>query len=449
MSKTLTLDIIMGRANTKKLDSIKTLNLWGLNLSEISILSELPLLETVSLSNNQIKDISILKTMKNIKELYLADNQINDLNQIENLKNCKKLEKLVLKGNPIYNNPNYVKKVLEILPNLITLDEKETKILKSDINDLPFKKNKAQKINGASKQIYKNKSPGIKKPDMKNENKGNLAAPEPGPINNNININNEIKKKNESGNENENINNLNNNCGIVDPEIGNPKISEKTLEIFNKSFKKKNIGGKFFKLRRNNINKKINQLNDNLDQNINDLSINENINDLATSRNDEDDKFQTLPTSLSVRIFSNDLTQNLKRMGYKKKIVGKYKNDASKLNQSTYLKYKQFDNEDEEEKRKEDFKENNLNRSFYERFSTHTYNKKKADKKENSFMINSNGSSIKVFKNDEKGKNEKYENKEKNKKIVQSIQLLIGTLSIDGLKEVQSEIQKLLSNIKK
>ena len=446
MSNTLTLDIIMGRANTKRLDSIKTLNLWGLNLSDISILSELPLLETVSLSNNKIKDISILKTMKNIKELYLADNQINDLNQIEYLKNCKKLEKLVLKGNPIYNNPNYIQKVLEILPNLITLDEKETKNLKNDINDFPFKKNKVPKINGTSKQIYKNKSPGIKKPDMKNENKGNLAAPEPGTIYNNININNEIKKKSE------NINNLNNNCGIVDPEIGNPKISEKTLEIFNKSFKKKNIAGKFFKLKRNNINKNKNQLNDNLDQNINDLSINENNNDLISSRNEEDDKFQTLPTSLSVSIFSNDLVQNLKRMGYKKKIVGKYKNDASKLNQSTYLKYKQFDNEDEEEKRKEDSKEKNLNRSFYERFSTHTYNKKKVDKKENSFMINSNASCINGFKKVEKGKNEiieKNENKEKNKKIVQSIELLIGTLSIDGLKEVQSEIQKLLSDIKK
>ena len=67
-------------------------------------------------------------------------------------------------------------------------------------------------------------------------------------------------------------------------------------------------------------------------------------------------------------------------------------------------------------------------------------------------MINSNGSSINAFKNFEKGKNEiieKNENKEKNKKIVQSIELLIGTLSIDGLKEVQSEIQKLLSDIKK
>ena len=32
---------------------------------------------------------------------------------------------------------------------------------------------------------------------------------------------------------------------------------------------------------------------------------------------------------------------------------------------------------------------------------------------------------------------------------MKSIQLLIGTLSVDGLKEVQNEIQNLLSNIKK
>ena len=146
-----------------------------MKLSDISILSQLSLLETVSLSNNEIKDISIFKTMKNMKALYLADNQINDLNQIDNLKGCKKIEKLVLKGNPIYNNPNYIKKVLEILPHLIILDEKDTKTLKKEINDLPFKKNKVQKINGTNNKVYKNKSPGLKKPD-KNENKGNLAV---------------------------------------------------------------------------------------------------------------------------------------------------------------------------------------------------------------------------------------------------------------------------------
>ena len=444
MSKKLTQDDIMSRANSKNIESIKTLNLWGLKLSDISILCELPLLETISLSNNQIKDISVFKQMKNIKELYLADNQITDINQIENLKNCKKLEKLVLKGNPIYNNPNYIKKILEILPNLIIIDEKDTKSLKNEKNDLPFKKNKAQKINGNTKQIYKNKSPGIKKSDSKNENKGNMAAPEPGSININQNNENQNKKENENGNENiNNMNNINNNCGIVDPEVGDPKISEKTLEIFNKSFKKKKTEG-IFKLKRNNKN--INPLNSNIARNINELSINENNKELTSSRNEDDDRFKTLQTSLSLRIFSNDLGQNLKRNGYKRKIIGNYKNDNSKLNQSTYIKYKQFDNEEEEEKRKEDSKETNLNRSFYLKFNAQTYNKKIADKKENSFMINSNAKNI---KNNDKVEDENKENKEKKEKIMKSIQLLIGTLSVDGLKEVQNEIQNLLSNYKK
>ena len=444
MSKKLTQDDIMSRANSKNLESIKTLNLWGLKLSDISILCELPLLETISLSNNQIKDISVFKQMKNIKELYLADNQITDINQIENLKNCKKLEKLVLKGNPIFNNPNYIKKILEILPNLIIIDEKDTNSLKNEKNDLPFKKNKAQKINGNTKQIYKNKSPGIKKSDSKNENKGNMAAPEPGSININQNNEKQNKKENENGNENiNNLNNINNNCGIVDPEVGDPKISEKTLEIFNKSFKKKKTEG-IFKLKRNNKN--INPLNSNIGRNINELSINENNKELTSSRNEDDDRFKTLQTSLSLRIFSNDLGQNLKRNGYKRKIIGNYKNDNSKLNQSTYIKYKQFDNEEEEEKRKEDSKETNLNRSFYLKFNAQTYNKKIADKKENSFMINSNAKNI---KNNDKVEDENKENKEKKEKIMKSIQLLIGTLSVDGLKEVQNEIQNLLSNIKK
>ena len=427
MSQKLTLDIIMSRANTKNLESIKTLNLWGLNLTDLSILSQLPLLETISLSNNQIKDISIFKTIKNIKELYLAENHISELNQIDNLKNCKKLEKLVLKGNPVANNPNYIKKILEILPNLITLDEKDVKSLKKENKDLPFIKNKVQKMNGNNKQIYKNKSPPLKKIEK------NLAAPEPGEIK-------EHNQNNEKKDGNENVNNLNNNCGIVNPEIGNPKISAKTLEIFNKSFKKKKTEGTFFKLRRNNINKNSNQ-NSNKNINMNDLS-NENNN---ASRIEEDDRFKTLPTSLSLRIFPNDMTQNIKRNGYKRKIIGNYKNDPSKLNQSTYLKYKQFDNEEEEEKRKEDSKDKNLNRSFYQRFNTHAYNKKFTDKKENSFMINNNGNINKNNKNDEKEENEI---KEKNKKIIQSIQLLIGTLSLNGLKEVQNEIQNLLSDKK-
>jgi Leucine-rich repeat (LRR) protein len=73
--------------------------------------------------------------MKNLKELYLADNQIDDLNQIDNLKNCKKLEKLVLKDNPITNIINYRQKILEILPQLKKLDDIEVKQSKINNNN--------------------------------------------------------------------------------------------------------------------------------------------------------------------------------------------------------------------------------------------------------------------------------------------------------------------------
>ena len=444
MSKILTLETILSRANSKSPESIKQLNLWGLQVSDISILSKLPLLETISLSMNQIKDISIFKNMKNIKELYLSDNQISDFGQIENLKNCQKLEKLVLKGNPIINEPGYPKKIIEILPQLKILDEKEIKSKKNDNKDFVITKGKAQKISGIGKQItnqitYKNKNTGYKISNMKNDNKDTSAAPEPGAI--------PPKKINENGNES------NNNYGIVDPEIGNPKISAKTLEIFNKSFRKKKTEGTFFKLRKNKNNKNQNQIDQiNSNRNDNDLLNNENNNALTTSRIEDDDRFKTLPTSLSFRIFSNDIDSNIKKFGYKKKIIGNYKNGISKLNQSTYLKYQQFDNEDEEDKRKSVSKGKDLNRSFYQRFTAQTYNKKVLDKKDNSFMINNNGNSNKKINENKENKDSKdnnynSENKENNKKIMESIQLLIGTLSLNGLKEVQSEVQQLLSNI--
>ena len=446
MSKILTLETILSRANSKNPESIKQLNLWGLQVSDISILSKLPLLETISLSMNQIKDISIFKNMKNIKELYLSDNQISDYGQIENLKNCQKLEKLVLKGNPIINEPGYPKKIIEILPQLKILDEKEIKSKKNDNKDFVITKGKAQKISGIGKQItnqitYKNKNTGYKISNMKNDNKDTSAAPEPGAI--------PPKKINENGNEN------NNNYGIVDPEIGNPKISAKTLEIFNKSFRKKKTEGTFFKLRKNKNNKNQNQIDQiNSNRNDNDLLNNENNNALTTSRIEDDDRFKTLPTSLSFRIFSNDIDSNIKKFGYKKKIIGNYKNGISKLNQSTYLKYQQFDNEDEEDKRKSVSKGKDLNRSFYQRFTAQTYNKKVLDKKDNSFMINNNGNSnkkVNVNKENKDSKDNIYNSgdKENNKKIMESIQLLIGTLSLNGLKEVQSEVQKLLSKMKK
>ena len=62
----------------------------------------------------QKKDLNKLRFLIYIFNL-LNNNQINDINQLENLKNCQKLEKLILKGNPISNNPHYLEKINLIL----------------------------------------------------------------------------------------------------------------------------------------------------------------------------------------------------------------------------------------------------------------------------------------------------------------------------------------------
>ena len=141
MSQKLTKEIIINRVGTDKLDSIKSLNLWGNNLDDISLLSEMPSLEILSLSSNQIKDIKVLKNLKNLKELYLKDNKISDINQVEFLKNCKKLEILNLSENPISYQQNYRKKILDILPNLKKLDDIENTNNNPQHNKFFFNKN--------------------------------------------------------------------------------------------------------------------------------------------------------------------------------------------------------------------------------------------------------------------------------------------------------------------
>ena len=444
MSKKLTIDLIIARSNNKNLDSIKTLNLWGCNLSDISILSKLTSLETLSLSKNQIKDISVFKSLKNLKELYLKGNQINDWEQINNLKYCKKLEKLVLKENPISKSTNYPKKVLELLPHLMKLDDKEINSIKnsnnaSDQNEISENDINKKMVNSVTYENF-NFSHKIND-DSKDDQKEHFAAPVIG--------SSYLKQNQFINNGSENGKNIEGrNFGLVDPQVGNPNISAKTLEVFNKSFRKKKTGGTFFKLKhkdKNSLNISGNILNEN------DISLTEKENNnILTNSRKEDDQYKTLTTSFSLRNYKAILNSNFKKDGYKKKIIGNYN---SKLNQSTYLKYQQFDNEKEEEKRKETSNEKNLNRSFYQTYSKGflTYNKKTIDKKESSFCIynnnnsNSNEKNKNIIKNKEcNSNNEKKE--EKDQKILQSLKLLISTLSLDGLKEVQNEVQKLLSS---
>jgi hypothetical protein len=52
MSKSLTIELINMKTKTNRIDTIKNLNLWGNDLNDISIVSQMPALEVLSLSVN-------------------------------------------------------------------------------------------------------------------------------------------------------------------------------------------------------------------------------------------------------------------------------------------------------------------------------------------------------------------------------------------------------------
>lgn len=123
MSKKLTHDFLSMRTKNSRLDQIKTLNLWGNDLSDVSILAELPNIEIISLSLNKITSLSAFKNMKHLKELYLRKNQIADIKEIEGLRLCTNLKILTLIENPITEIPNYRQTIIESLPQLTKLDD--------------------------------------------------------------------------------------------------------------------------------------------------------------------------------------------------------------------------------------------------------------------------------------------------------------------------------------
>ena len=70
MSKKLTRELIAQKVKSDRLESIRKLNLWGSNLGDISIISQMPSLEVVSLSVNKIHSLKPFANLKNLKKIY-------------------------------------------------------------------------------------------------------------------------------------------------------------------------------------------------------------------------------------------------------------------------------------------------------------------------------------------------------------------------------------------
>lgn len=107
------------------MDRIVKLNLWGNNLTDVSVLSKIPNLEVLALTVNQITSLKDFQGCPQLKELYLRRNQIpGSLQELRYLSELTQLKVLNLAENPISTElPHYRLMVLKHTPQLEKLDD--------------------------------------------------------------------------------------------------------------------------------------------------------------------------------------------------------------------------------------------------------------------------------------------------------------------------------------
>lgn len=119
----LTRKLVLARAKASDLESVKKLNCWGCNLTDISIFTEIPNIEVLTLSANQIASLEHLSSCQHLCELYLRRNSISSLCELQHLKPLRRLRVLWLAENPCCSNPQqYRLTVIRNLPGLHKLD---------------------------------------------------------------------------------------------------------------------------------------------------------------------------------------------------------------------------------------------------------------------------------------------------------------------------------------
>ncbi|XP_023301128.2 myb-like protein Q isoform X6 [Lucilia cuprina] len=123
----LTEEMVIARSKQSDLSSIKKLNCWGSDLSDVSIIKRMRGVEVLALSVNKISTLQPFEDCLKLQELYLRKNNIQDINEIAYLQNLPNLKYLWLEENPCCDRAgaNYRAIVLRALPNLKKLDNVE------------------------------------------------------------------------------------------------------------------------------------------------------------------------------------------------------------------------------------------------------------------------------------------------------------------------------------
>jgi len=114
--------LVFNKTKCETLSAVVHLNLWGSNLEDISLVSEMDNVEIVSLSVNQISSLKEFSHCSKLQELYLRKNNVHTLEEIVYLKDLKHLKLLWLNDNPCSQNPYYKAFVIRMLPQLARLD---------------------------------------------------------------------------------------------------------------------------------------------------------------------------------------------------------------------------------------------------------------------------------------------------------------------------------------
>ena len=117
--------LVYARTKVQDLSHVKNLNLWGSELSDVSIVSLMDNVEIISLSVNHVDTLIDFSHCSNLQELYLRKNNLRDLAEVVFLKDLKKLKLLFLSDNPCSKHRLYKPFILRILPNLVRLDDEE------------------------------------------------------------------------------------------------------------------------------------------------------------------------------------------------------------------------------------------------------------------------------------------------------------------------------------
>ncbi|XP_026170314.1 cilia and flagella associated protein 410 [Mastacembelus armatus] len=120
----LTRKLVLAKAKASDLESVKKLNCWGCNITDISIFSQIPNIKVLTLSVNSISSLAPLAGCLSLCELYLRRNMIPSLSELSHLRPLKHLRVLWLAENPCCGADygQYRLTVLRCLPHLQKLD---------------------------------------------------------------------------------------------------------------------------------------------------------------------------------------------------------------------------------------------------------------------------------------------------------------------------------------